>query len=849
MARVLLLFILSNSLFIPLTEAQELYSAKPIMGGYQEFVKASAVDSEGNLYVSFYTSGSLGPNQHVNVYDSMYQLTGGVYVAKFTPFGTVEWIKNYDNVTAIEVDPKNNSILLSGTLNQYSFLLTKINSAGDILWQTREGTSGGMYGVDIIIDAQGNSYVTGNALSWSVFGFVLNEDGCCPDHDFIAKFNSQGGLVWIRGSSPDSYTYGRKLAFDTEGNILMAGDYTYTMGMGSFSLSSNTNGYRNTYLASYKPDGSINWLKGFGGNTGHCYINDLEVDDQGSIYLGGSFNNRILVESTPLTAVGDFDLYLAKLSSAGSLVWVKNAGSPGREMVNDILKTSDGILFSGTVSGSIQIGTEMLSSITNRRSFICRFDNMGQTVWLKDFTDEPGEFDIDVSFQPHLTLHSIDNHNFYVVGGFSNSLITQRRTLVGNFWECFTARLSDYCAPVQDAGEDSIIHLCYDDSVRVTVEAPEMGYWTLISGGNPILTQLGTSDFLIDQLNPGETILQWNLEHCSDFSTREIRINRTILEQPTVDPVAPFCSELLGKIEVTAIGNNISWYLDNQLVFEGPSFSPNAFGTYYVTDQLNGCLGPSLPVIVAEKSRSETPQSLRIDMCLGDESEIMADGTDVKWYSDLTGGSTIHEGGSYSMHPLIPGQYTLYISQTLPDKCESFRTTAIVSVFAIPPPPTATSFELCSGVESILSMVGSNLAWYTSLQETTPVFTGASYKAYYETAGENTLYVTQTVNDCESEKVPVSATVQSFSMDDIFISNVVTPNNDGYNDAFYIPHFNSEECLGNFLRVRIYNRWGQEVFSSGNRDFIWRPAAISSGTYYYSITFSLGDFKGWISVL
>lgn len=849
-APILFHLLLLYSLFIPQTEAQVLYQAKPIMGWFQEFVKASAVDSQGNLYVSFGTSGSTG-DLGVNIYDSLYQLPQGSYVAKFNSSGTTEWIHDYfGDVTSIEVD-RDNAVLLSGSYQQYSFHITRINPSGEIIWRTMEGTSGGMSGRDIIIDAQGNSYVTGRALSWSIFGLTINQDGCCYDHDFLAKFNSQGNLVWIRASSPDSDTFGRSLSFDHEGNILMAGDYQGSMQMGSYALYANTHG---TYLASYKPDGSINWLKGFGGDAnGQCYVSDLEVDDHGSIYIGGTFGGSASFESTLLTstAANDFDLYLAKLSDAGSLVWVKKAGSTGLDMVNDILKTADGILLSGVVSGNIEIGTATLSSITNRRSFVCRLNDAGETVWLKDLTDVPDGLWIDIRVHPHVNLHYIDDHHFYVVGDFLNSLVTARRTLIGSYWESFTAFLSDECNTVPDPGADLNIQLCMDDSIRVSVVAPELGYWTVIAGGKPTLTRLTGSDFLIDQLSPGETILHWNIEHCDDYVMREIRINRTAPEKPIVVPFPTFCREFLGTAELTTNTNTTTWYRDRLLadkIVEGPSFFPDAFGTYYVTNKIDGCEGPPSRVVVAEKTGSEPPPALNASACEGTETEIIAKGTDVRWYSDLTGGSPINQGNNYSFMASTSGQQTIYISQTLKDKCESPRAPVIVSVFATPPPPVVPSVELCRGLEGLINAEGSNLAWYTSLEQTTPDFVGSPYKGYFETAGKNTVYVTQTVNDCESEKAPLTVTVRSFSMDDVLISNVVTTNNDALNDIFYIPPFSSEDCLGEFIGIIIYNRWGRQVFSSRDRDFIWNPDSISSGTYYYSITFSFREFKGWISV-
>lgn len=70
---------------------------------------------------------------------------------------------------------------------------------------------------------------------------------------------------------------------------------------------------------------------------------------------------------------------------------------------------------------------------------------------------------------------------------------------------------------------------------------------------------------------------------------------------------------------------------------------------------------------------------------------------------------------------------------------------------------------------------------------------------------------------------------------DIFIPNAFSPNGDGLNDHF------QTLSQGNFLtfQLQIFNRWGQLLFSSLNKDISWdgsyigRPAAV--GTYFYHI--------------
>jgi gliding motility-associated-like protein len=66
---------------------------------------------------------------------------------------------------------------------------------------------------------------------------------------------------------------------------------------------------------------------------------------------------------------------------------------------------------------------------------------------------------------------------------------------------------------------------------------------------------------------------------------------------------------------------------------------------------------------------------------------------------------------------------------------------------------------------------------------------------------------------------------------EVVIYNVITPNGDGFNDVFQVD--NLQFYPGTVLHV--FNRWGQEVFSSVDYQNNWSPTALGAGTYYYKL--------------
>jgi gliding motility-associated-like protein len=82
---------------------------------------------------------------------------------------------------------------------------------------------------------------------------------------------------------------------------------------------------------------------------------------------------------------------------------------------------------------------------------------------------------------------------------------------------------------------------------------------------------------------------------------------------------------------------------------------------------------------------------------------------------------------------------------------------------------------------------------------------------------------------------------------DLFIPEVITPNDDGKNDFFVIKG-------GRKLKLTVFNRWGNKVYEKGEYDNTWNGYPNTSGlilghnklpqgTYYYIIEFSDGENK------
>lgn len=103
-------------------------------------------------------------------------------------------------------------------------------------------------------------------------------------------------------------------------------------------------------------------------------------------------------------------------------------------------------------------------------------------------------------------------------------------------------------------------------------------------------------------------------------------------------------------------------------------------------------------------------------------------------------------------------------------------------------------------------------------------------------------YKVQVTTNC----TVISDSVQLYlpENDDVFIPNIITPNNDGYNDFF--------EIVGTDFNVTllVVNRWGKEVYRASSYQNNWNGQNLPTGNYYYTVNIGCTkqNFNGWLKI-
>ncbi len=128
------------------------------------------------------------------------------------------------------------------------------------------------------------------------------------------------------------------------------------------------------------------WGKTIGG-AGSESPAAIAADSRNGVYVFGKFSGSINTGSQTLTSAGGSDLYLVKYDTTGNLLWAARFGSTGNEEAAS-LKTdrSGNLVFTGNFEGSVSFGSTVLTSTGASDICIVKLHPDGTVVWAKQFT-------------------------------------------------------------------------------------------------------------------------------------------------------------------------------------------------------------------------------------------------------------------------------------------------------------------------------------------------------------------------------------------------------------------------------------------------------------------------------
>ena len=129
---------------------------------------------------------------------------------------------------------------------QYDIFVAKMDSNGNWLWAKQAGGTSSDRGYSIAVDDNGNSYVTGYFEESATFGATTLTSSGYEDI-FVAKLNINGNWLWAKQAGGTSGDFGLSIAVDANGNSYVTGNFAESATFGTTTLTSS--GYGDIFVA------------------------------------------------------------------------------------------------------------------------------------------------------------------------------------------------------------------------------------------------------------------------------------------------------------------------------------------------------------------------------------------------------------------------------------------------------------------------------------------------------------------------------------------------------------------------------------------------------------------------
>lgn len=182
------------------------------------------------------------------------------------------------------------------------------------------------------------------------------------------------------------------------------------------------------FISKSDKDGNLIWQKNaqnIGSFPNSSFSTSIKVGNEGSIFVTGHFLGACDFDFGPgihsVSSVGvnnQPDIFIAKYSSLGDLLWVKTIGGDYNDVGNKlVLDINNNPIIAGYFAGNIDfdpnIGVSTLQSLTFARDvFVLKLSSDGNFVWAKSFGGDGEDFGY--------TIDTDIDGNIYTGGTFSN---------------------------------------------------------------------------------------------------------------------------------------------------------------------------------------------------------------------------------------------------------------------------------------------------------------------------------------------------------------------------------------------------------------------------------------------
>jgi hypothetical protein len=362
--------------------------ARSFGGSNGDIPSEIVLDATGNIYLTGLFSGTADFDPESGVSNLTSVGMDDAFIVKVNTTGQLVWAKNVggsnnDKGNGIDIDDFDGSVFVIGTFattvdldpgagvqsvtsaGGTDVFMLKLTSAGDYVTSKTVGSIAAERAGDIVInESTGDQYMTG------FFGGTADFD---PGVAVVELIGGNDIFLW---------------------KLNEANNYVYAKKMGGIAVDEGRN---------------------------------IDLDGSGNVYINGSFISTCNFDpnggTVNVTSNGSDDVFVAKLTPAGDLTWVKTFGSVGTEDFMDMDVTSFGdVYITGDMANDMDanpdaVGVNMLTRLGAEDAYIVSLAFDGSFNWATSYGST-----VLGAYTRGFGVHSDNNMNVYATGSFNSTV-------------------------------------------------------------------------------------------------------------------------------------------------------------------------------------------------------------------------------------------------------------------------------------------------------------------------------------------------------------------------------------------------------------------------------------------
>lgn len=725
------------------------------------------------------------------------------------------WEK-YDVIQSLAVDNSGNIYTLgtSGYYMNYINKLKKYSPNGTLIWEKQFTGEVGRLAKNIFIH-QNDVIITG-VFSYTLDFFnqvsLTNNSGLTQPYRraFLAKFDTNGNFYNAIQLGQGTELF-KDSEMDNAGNIYIS------------KIDAN---YTHSKIEKFDHNLQLILSKEISNNAGfywaYCPTNLHYNKINNKMYVYGTFAISTKVDNTTFSTgstnngvqqsiITEFDInnlsllrYLKFYNN--TMLQIPHESNNNTRTLNNayFAETNDYLYTFGSFSGTMTLGnTTITSSTSTVSSNIHDEDLVFFKINLNNFEPEY----LFKSEAPQASLFQllnaaneifINNDDVYLSANFRSKPIILNGTTInnnsGNGNE--DVLLYKYNTINSSNTLSSNSPVCTNSTLQLNASGGTNYNWTGPNGftsnqQNPTISNATTN-------NTGTYTCQISGGACSGTFTVNVVVGDTIAPVPNIASLAT----ITGDCHTTV--TNFPTATDNcagtitATTTDPLSYStPGNYTIHWTYNDGNGNTATQNQNVIITSPALPTAVNAQQTFCATSNpkiSDIQITGQNIKWYD--AAGNVLPPTS-----PLASGQI-YYASQTI-NGCESNKTAIQITVNNTPKPTANVNQDFCASSNPLLEkliVTGSSLIFYnaagTVLPPTIPLINGQTY------------YVTQTINNCESEKLAITVTLSSNNIPAKNVSQILC-----------------NDTSGNTMAINLHSYEASIINTPGNYIFTYTDAA------------------------